>query len=61
MKRIRESSSSCPISTRSSIQVVDITGGAPELNPYFRRLVEAVSKEALIMSLENDTKALLTI
>jgi radical SAM/Cys-rich protein len=44
---------------RSRCRLVDITGGAPELNPHFRRFVTALRKEELSVQVRTNLTVLL--
>jgi radical SAM/Cys-rich protein len=44
---------------RLNCQRVDLTGGAPELNPYFRRFVEAISTGGLTVQVRTNLTILL--
>lgn len=43
---------------RVAFQVIDITGGAPELNPYIRELIEGVAKAAPRVMFRSNLSAL---
>jgi organic radical activating enzyme len=46
-------------SKRACCQLVDLTGGAPELNPHFRRFVKALCQEGIRVQVRTNLTVLL--
>ena len=42
---------------RQAVQTLDLTGGAPEMNPNFRRLVSAARAQGFFCGLDEDRRA----